>query len=432
MKLYIIHIINVILFVSNFLFAVEFEHTRILQLPDLDFYPGVLTGLDILEEMDFEPLSDRKIAVLTNQTAVNTKGIHLLDLLNQYKNKVTVTLIYTPEFGLFAQESEHIHYSKEENDLAFGIPVKSLWGEKFKPEKDDIQDLDLILIDLQDPGIRYFSFITTVTKVMEVASLYDIPVIVLDRPNPLGGVVIEGPTVRPKYQSFIGYHLVPIRHGLTIGEYCLLINETGWIRQGFTVDLTIIPMANWRRSMLMDDTGFPWVNPAPDIDNLMVLHLALGMGLLEGTNLSYGLGTGFPYQIIGAPWVDSEVLMKSLHQYNLTGVTFKKIEFIPDSTSIFNSYLRYKGEQCEGVKIEVTNSKDFSPLTLAITILSVTTRLYPHQFQWVRNNYIDQIFGHDYLRIFLAQERNPLKLTATWTHDIIKFSQFREKYLLYR
>lgn len=425
------HFVSGIVLSLTICFSQEFEYSTVLSVPDLGFISGVLTGLDVLEEMNFQPLAGKTIAILTNQTAINRTGTHLLDLLSVRRHEFQVKIIFTPEFGFLSSEFENVTISEEGKDPRFGAAVKYLWGREFRPGVNDLQGVDLIVIDLQDPGVRFFSFVTTVTKVMEVAAFVGIPVLVLDRPNPLNGVVIDGPIVREQYQSYTGYHLVPVRHGLTVGEYALMINESGWIRQSERIALTVIPMANWKREMWMDDTGIPWVPVALNIRDISTLLCSAGLALLGGTNVSVGVGTDRPYLQVGAPWISAKEILESLDRRQLEGVVFSPVTFHPDSISELVSRPRYRGEECNGVRLNVTNLKKFSPILTAATLLSVISGHYPHKFQWEDQTYVDQLYGHDYLRIFLAQERDLKKLPATWSHDVIEFSQFREKFLLY-
>lgn len=431
MKLHISQLISGILVIISFSRSQEFEYSRVLTVPDLKFHPAVFSGLDVLEEMEFEPLSGLNIAILTNQTALNRKGIHLLDLLGLQKDGFDVAVIYTPQFGLLQGPGQEITISESGKDPWLGAPVKNLWEREFRPSVNDLADVDLIVVDIQDTGIRFSSFVTTVTKVMEVAAFLDIPVMVLDRPNPLNGIVIDGPVVRPPYQSFIGYHLVPIRHGLTVGEYALMINESGWIREAERVELTVVPMVNWKREMWMDQTGIPWVPPAPNIRDVATLLAYAGLGLIEATNLSCGVGTDFPYFLVGAPWMSAKAVLESLKRRNLPGAEFSSVTFTPDSLSKVISHPAWAGQKCSGVWVHVTDRKKFSPLLTAATLLSITASQHPHRFQWEDESYVDNLYGHDYLRIFLAQERDPEKLPATWSRDVIRFSQFRKKFLIY-
>ena len=415
----------------TFTYCQEFENSRVCPIPDLTFIPEVLTGLDVLQEIGFEPIIGKNLAILTNQTAVNQKGIHLLDLIAPLKDSLDVKIIFSPEFGFFPNEVENIGIIEENRDSHFGAEIKSLWGKKYQPDPKDFKEVDLVLIDIQDIGVRYSSFMTTVTKVMEVAAFTQIPVIILDRPNPLNGVTIDGPTVRPEYQSFVGYHFVPIRHGLTIGEYAIMVNEMGWIRKSRKANLTVIPLVNWERNMWFDETGLMWVPPTDYIPDLNSLLAYVGMGLLEGTNITAGKGTKYPYLLVGAPWISGDALFRSLQQIELPGVRFSSVIFVPQSYSPSVVDVPYQREECSGVKLTITDRKSFSPLKTAVTILTNIVQHYPNEFQWIEGNYIDKLFGYNYLRIFIAQRRDPQKLPATWTHDTIKFHQLRKEFLLY-
>lgn len=431
MKLNTIAVSITILLISSLSYSQEYEYSEVYPLPVTGFIEQVLTGLDVLEELSFRPLYGKTLVVLTNHTSVSRKGDHLLDLLAQYQDSISIKIIYTPEHGIFSLSDDLVNLPSDGRDPRLGAPVKHLWGRRFRPDILDLYGVDLILIDIQDPGLRYFSYITTITKTMESSALAGVPIMVLDRPNSLGGLQINGPIVRPKYQSFVGYHLVPIRHGLTVGEYALMINETGWSHQAQRVDLTIIPMIGWERGKLYDQTELPWVSPAPGIPDFETLRVYEGMGLFKGTNLSVGIGTDQPYFLVGAPWLSASAILSTLERSRLPGVQFEAGTFTPDSLNPYLPSPIYRGEECDGIRMIVTDWQTFDPLRTAVTILSVVSGNYPNQFRWTGNFYVDKLYGHDYLRIFTAQRRDPAKLPATWTHDVIRFSQFREKFLLY-
>ncbi|MEE9166936.1 MAG: DUF1343 domain-containing protein [Candidatus Neomarinimicrobiota bacterium] len=431
MTIHLFHLFTAILILTGLSRSQDFENSSVTSVPELEFYPGVFTGLDVLQEMQFKPLSGLNLAILTNQTSVNREGIHLLDLLASRGEEIQVEVIFTPQHGFLANATQEVTVAEAGYESFHGAPVRRLWGGEMRPKINDLAKVDLILVDFQDPGTRFFSFMTTATKVMEIAAFLDIAVMVLDRPNPMNGIVIDGPIVRSQYQSYLGYHLVPIRHGLTVGEYSIMINESGWIRQGDRVALNVVPMVNWKREMWMDETGIPWVHVATNIPDLTTLLAYMGMGLIEGTNLSCGVGTDSPYLLVGAPWIREKIIVESLRRKGLEGVEFSPAVFNPDSLSTIVSRPRYRGEKCGGVRILITDREKFSPILTAATILSVVSAHYPRRFRWEDEAYVDKLYGHDYLRIFLAQERDPFKLPATWSHDVMKFSQFRKKFLLY-
>ena len=431
MKLKVITVTIAILSVSTVSFSQEYEYSEVFPLPETGFIQQVLTGLDVLDELSFQPLYGKTLVVLTNHTSVSRKGVHLLDLLAQYQDSISVKIIYTPEHGMFSLSDDLVSLPSEERDPRFNAQIKHLWERRFRPDILDLYGVDLILIDIQDPGLRYFSYITTVTKMMEAGAIAEIPVMVLDRPNPLGGVKINGPMVRPKHQSFVGYHLVPIRHGLTVGEYALMINETGWARQSERVKLTIIPIIVWERGTPFAETELKWMPPTPDVPDLETLRAYEGMALFNGTNISVGIGTDQPYFLVGAPWFSGSTVLGLLEKSRLPGIQFETGKFTPDSLNAYLPSPIYRGEECDGIRMTITDWQAFDPLRTAATILSIVSGNYPSQFRWTGSYYIDKLYGHDYLRIFLAQHRDPAKLAATWTHDVIRFSQFREKFFLY-
>lgn len=272
---------------------------------------------------------------------------------------------------------------------------------------------------------------TSITKIIEAAAPLDIPVLVLDRPNPLGGIQIDGPIVRPAFQSFEGYHLVPIRHGLTAGEYILMINETGWAKDLARVNLTIIPMANWKRGMWQDNTHIPYIPSEPDIVSLEAHNAFVGMNLLKGTNLNIGHGTEKPFLRFGAPWISSDHVMEKLNSLELTGVEFTRIRYTPRMKQGAIIVPLYQNEECSGLEITITDRLEFSPLATATGIIITINQLYPREFQWTGDGYIDKLFGHELLRTFSAQGKPANYLPPLWFHDVVRFNEFRQQFLLY-
>ena len=313
----------------SFISSQSYNYSVVMPVPDLSFHSSIFYGLDILEQMDFKPLYDKSIGVFTNQTAVNRKGVHLLDLLKTH-SKIDVEVIYTPQFGLFADQNERFNIKgKEKIDPIHNARIVEVFGRNVKPPEWSVRGLDLILIDIQDTGVRFSTYLATITKILEVASEWRIPVIVLDRPNPLRGDRIDGPVVRAKFQSFEGYHLIPIRHGMTVGELSIMANEMGWIKDMKRANLTIIPMANWKRSYWLDKSEHPWINPHPEIRDIRTNLSYAGFGLIEGSNLNDGRGTDRPYMRAGAPWLSGFHLAEKLIKLDLPGVEFRVVEYIP-------------------------------------------------------------------------------------------------------
>ncbi|MAP70395.1 MAG: hypothetical protein CMF81_00780 [Candidatus Marinimicrobia bacterium] len=428
------HILRKILlniFGLTLLSSQTYNYSVVMPVPDLSFHSSVFYGLDILEQMDFKPLYDKSIGVFTNQTAVNRKGVHLLDLLKSH-SKINVEVIFTPQFGLFVDQNERFKIEGKENfDPIHNARIVEVFGRNVKPPEWSVKDLDLILIDLQDTGVRYSTYLATITKILEVASEWRIPVIVLDRPNPLRGDRIDGPVVREKFQSFEGYHLIPIRHGMTIGELSVMANEMGWIKDMKRANLTIIPMANWKRSYWLDKSEHPWISPHPNIRDIRANLSYVGFGLLEGSNLNDGRGTDRPYMRAGAPWLSGFHLAEKLIKLDLPGVEFRVVEYIPRKKPADKAIPLHVNKVCNGVDILITDPNRFDPLATATSIMILANQLYPKEFKWDELNRIDMLFGHSQLRLFAAQGKPANYLPPLWLKDVLKFNEFRQKFLLY-
>jgi len=416
----------------SIVFGQSFNHSIVMPVPDLSFHPSIFYGLDVLEQMDFKPLYGKTIGVFTNQTAVNRQGTHLLDLLKAHP-KIDVEIIFTPQYGLFAQQNERFKIQGDQKfDPIYNARIVEVFGRNVKPPEWAMRGLDLILIDIQDTGVRYSTYVATTTKIMEVASEWNTPVILLDRPNPLRGDRVDGPVVRPQFQSFEGYHLVPIRHGMTIGEMAIMANEMGWIKNLKRVNLTVIPMANWKRSYWLDKSEHPWVKPQPKIKSLRTNLAYVGFGLLEGTNLNDGRGTSRPYMRAGAPWLSGSHLVEKLSALNLPGVEFRIVEYIPRKRPEDRMVPMHVNKVCSGVDIYITDANRYDPLATATAIMVLAYQLYPRQFQWDGLNRIDMLYGHSQLRIFAAQGKPANYLPPLWLKDVLKFNEFRQQFLLYQ
>ncbi|MFQ6676840.1 MAG: DUF1343 domain-containing protein [Fidelibacterota bacterium] len=423
-------IIFAFLFVS--LRGTDFQHSKVVEIPDLSFMPHVYTGLDVLEQMDFSPISGKTIGVFCNQTSLDRKGRHILDVLKE-RDDVDIYVIFTPQYGLFGdQVSKTKMLGRVEKDPNTGARIVNLLDRFVKPPEWSIRDVDIVLADIQDTGVRYSTYMTTLTKIMEVASELHKPVIVLDRPNPLRGDRVDGPVVRPAFQSFEGYHLVPIRHGLTIGEYALMVNEMGWVKDLSRVELTIIPMANWQRSHWADENNLPETPLGPGITDVESCLAYCGMELLKGTNLNGGQGTTKPYFRVGAPWISGKVFYNKLKGLHLPGIRLSHIQYSPHLQNPDGSVPLYYQEKCSGVEIEIMDRETFDPLATSTSIMILAYQLYPHQFQWIHDNYIDKLYGYNLLPTFAAQGKMPDYLPPQWMHDVIRFNEFRQKFLLYK
>ena len=400
-------------------------------MPDLSFFDHIYTGLDILEQMDFKFLNNKNVGLFCNHTAVNRNNIHLLDLIGKNKT-INIKAIFEPEFGIWGVDDKRAKLiGSERIDPVSGAKIFNLLKRSLYPPDWILKELDLIVIDIQDTGSRYSTFIASITKLFESASKHRIPVIILDRPNPIGGVKIEGPLPRTNFQSFEAYHLLPIRHGMTIGEILLMVNEMGWAKDLMRVELSIIPIVNWERNQYLDETSLPWKKPVPYINDINSLIMFSGMDLLRGTNLNVGFGTKSPYLIFGSPWLASSFFKEKLDMLNLPGVSFEEIEYRPKGSMYYNRVAKYNGRSCSGIKINVIDKNLVKPLETATSIITLIERLHPREFQWAAHGYIDKLFGSNQLRLFVAQKKPPSYLSPQYMHDEIEFSKFRNKFLLY-
>jgi len=400
-------------------------------VPDLSFFDHIYTGLDILEQMDFKFLKNKNVGLFCNHTAVNRNNTHLLDLIGK-NNTINIKAIFEPEFGIWGVDDKRAKLiGSEKIDPVSGAKIFNLLKRSLYPPDWILKELDLIVIDIQDTGSRYSTFIASITKLFESASKHRIPVIILDRPNPIGGVKIEGPLPRTNFQSFEAYHLLPIRHGMTIGEILLMVNEMGWAKDLMRVELSIIPIVNWERGQYLDETSLPWKKPVPYINDINSLIMFSGMDLLRGTNLNLGFGTESPYLIFGSPWLASGFFKEKLDMLNLPGVSFEEIEYRPKGSMYYNRVAKYNGRSCSGIKINVIDKNLVKPLETATSIITLIERLHPREFQWAAHGYIDKLFGSNQLRLFVAQNKPPSYLSPQYMHDEIEFSKFRNKFLLY-
>ena len=410
----------------------KYEHSNIVDIPDLSFVGKVYSGLDILEQMDFKPLRNKSIAILTNQSAVNRNNKHLLDILTKYPD-IKVDYLLSMEHGIWnTNDKRSKMVGRDGLSPLHKAQIIDLYKTYLHPPSWVMNNIDLILIDYQDTGSRYTTFTATLSKVFESASDYEVPVFITDRPNPIRGDLISGPIPRLEFQSFESYHLFPIRHGLTIGEMALIINEMGWIKDSKRIQLNIIPMANWEREMWFKDTQLPWKNITPHLESPSSLLAYSGMDLFRGTNLNIGFGTGAPYMVVGSPWLSTSYLLRKLKEQNLPGVTFKEIEYRPSGSTYYKRVPKFDNLKCSGIKLIIIDQDIFKPIETATAILIFIDQLFPRQFQWEENNYIDKLFGSNELRILAAQQKNPDHLPALWSREVYKFNEFRQAFLIYK
>jgi uncharacterized protein YbbC (DUF1343 family) len=328
--------------------------------------PSVKTGLDVLAAKDFSPLAGKRVGLLVNQTSRTHDGRALVDLVRARKDMTLVT-IFTPEHGLEGKKDEPVASSSYE-----GIPVVSLYGERKKPTVAELQALDVLVYDIQDVGCRYYTYLATLAMAMEVAKEAGIRVMVLDRPDPAGGVVLEGPIAEESLRKkFTSYSALPTRYGLTIGEYARWVNEV----EKLGCKLEVVKAEGWKRGELWAETGLPWVAPSPNLKSADAALLYTGLGILEKTNLSVGRGTDTPFLVYGAPFVDGAAWAAALESRRLEGLSFEAADFTPP-------YSTQAKKLCHGVRVKVTDGKRVRTVTAALHMID-TLRALTKEFQWL-------------------------------------------------
>ncbi len=385
---------------------------------------NILTGLDVLLSKKIDLLYGKRIGLVTNQTGVDRNGKPNVELLLQTE-KVDLQVIFAPEHGFYGNLSA----GQQVNDLHLNdFPViYSLYGNTYKPTPDMLVDLDLIIYDIQDVGARFYTYISTLGLMLEAAAQAQIPVMVLDRPNPLGGEKIEGPILDMKYSSFIGMYPLPIRYGLTVGELANMIVGEKWIEQ--IPELIVIEMEGWRRSMYFDETELPWVNPSPNISDLTTAIIYPGMCLLEGTNMSEGRGTLEPFKKVGAPWFLNEIT-KDMNGMDIPGAQFKEIQFTPKSITGMAEQPKYLNEKCIGMKTLLTNRTEYNSVMTGVIFLYITQIMTAWNFS-VTPESMNRIWGNNQLTKLLQGMNSLEHVLANIALDETNFWDKRKSYLLY-
>jgi uncharacterized protein YbbC (DUF1343 family)/CubicO group peptidase (beta-lactamase class C family) len=374
----------------------------------------VLSGIDVLERGGFKELQGLRVGLITNHTGRDRAGRQTIDVLREAPG-VKLTALFSPEHGIRGQADEKVSDSVDEKT---GLPIYSLYGESRRPRPEQLKNLDALVFDIQDIGARFYTYISTLGYAMEEAARARIPLFVLDRPNPIGGVETEGPVADDDKLSFIAYHTLPVRHGMTVGELARLFNE----QRQMACDLRVLKLENWRRAMWLDATGQTWVNPSPNMRSLAEATLYPGVGLLETTNLSVGRGTDTPFELVGAPWLDGQKLASYLNGRGLAGVRFVPVRFTPRA-SVF------KEQECGGVNLIVTDRARFRPVRAGLEIAVALRRLYPQE--WKVDDYARLLVNADTLeRVKRADE--PEAIARAWQPRLEEFRRTRARVLLYK
>jgi len=388
----------------------------------------VKIGEEILIEKRLDLIKGKKIGIVTNHTGILPDGRHIVDVLNEIEG-VKIVALFGPEHGIRGEVPDGKSISHGV-DTKTGIPVFSLYGEVKKPTEEMLKDIDVLIFDIQDVGARFYTYISTMSYCMEACAEMGKKFIVLDRPNPIRGVYVDGPILEPRFKSFVGLHPIPVAHGMTVGELAKMFNDEGWLENAVKADLTVVKMENYSRRMWFDQTGLPWVKPSPNMMTLKTAIVYTATCFIEGTNVSEGRGTQHPFEWIGAPWIDGEKLAKELNYYKLPGVKFEPISFTPTDIEKVTVDPKYEGEKCGGVYLNVYDREKFEPVKVGVYILYTLKKLYPDKFKW-RTAGQDRLWGTDKVRLMIDEGKKPDEIIKTWEDDVKKFLSIRQKYLLY-
>ncbi len=384
-------------------------------------------GLEAFLDDPPPSVAEKRMGYLSNQASTIRTLVHGRVLL-QKKFGRQLTCLFSPQHGFFSEKQDNMIESDHFLDPVTGLPIFSLYGEHRRPTSEMFDRLDVLLIDLCDVGTRVYTFLYTMAYCLELAAELGKEVIVLDRPNPLGGEKIEGNLLHPDCSSFVGLYPLPMRHGLTFGELAVLINNEFEI----WAELTVTKMQGWRRNMLFRDTGFPWVAPSPNMPTPETAMVYPGQVIWEGTNVSEGRGTTLPFEFVGAPYWQHDALLSQLELTVLPGCFLRPIVFQPTSG-------KWMGESCQGFQIHVTEPEAYLPYRTSLALLQATMHLYPQYFRYKEPPYeyefkrlpLDLILGDREVREQLMQGKEILVMEAGWQQELQAFDDARKTYFLY-
>ncbi len=374
----------------------------------------VRVGIDVLEAEGFAPLRGKRVGLITNQTGRTSDGRRTVDVLAAAEG-VKLVALFSPEHGWEGQVAEG--RVGETVDAKTGLRVYSLYGKTRRPTEEMLKGIDVLVFDIQDAGVRYFTYGTTMAYAMEEAAKHGIEFVVLDRPNPLNGVAVNGPMLDPDRLSFEGYFPLPLRHGMTLGELARLYNAENTIG----AKLTVVPMQEWRREMWFDETGLEWVNPSPNLRSLTGNTFYPAVELLRSADVSVGRGTGSPFERFGAPWIDGERLAEYLNVRHIPGVEFRPVEFTPTSDV-------HAGKHCGGVWLELTDREALDTGRLGVELISALWKLHPTEFQVDKTL---RLLGSKKTLERIRAGNDPVGIVAGWEEELKAFKELRAKYLLY-
>jgi uncharacterized protein YbbC (DUF1343 family) len=377
--------------------------------------PGIEVFLDDVPAA----LRGRRVGLITNHTGIDRDRTPDIDLIARHKDLKLVALL-APEHGIRGDAGAGVKIV-DEIDARTGVPVHSLYlAEDRGPTPAMLKEVDVLVYDLQEVGGRTWTYVSTMALSMQAAARKKIPFVVLDRPNPIGGEIVEGGLLDPKFASFVGMYPIPARHGMTVGELATLFNT----KYGIGVELIVARVGNWRRSQWFDETGLPWVNPSPNLRSLAALTSYPGSVYFEGTNLSEGRGTDRPFEQIGAPWLNAPEVAKAMNEKRLPGIRFEAITMV-----VAPSAAKFNGQTIAAIRFAITDRQSYRPVRTALLLIEAIRRRHPAEFAWSKT--IDRLTGSDRVRLAIEGERLPA-LLEDWDREAAAFRERTTPLLLYR
>ncbi len=378
----------------------------------------VRPGIEVLLADSSRLVRNRSIGLVTNQAGVDAQGIS--DVARLQGAGIRIVALFSPEHG-FRGAADPGAAVASSVDSATGIPIYSLYGRSSAPSAEMLRGIDVMVVDLQDVGARYYTYLATTVEVMKAAGSAGLPVVVLDRPNPVGGLV-QGNILEPEFISTVGRLALPLRHGMTLGELARLAVAD----LGLSTSLTVVPAGGWRRSLAFDQTGLPFIPPSPNLRSLESLFHYPGICLFEGTNLSVGRGSEAPFEQIGAPWLDTSAVLAAVRAAEIPGVRFRGVEFTPRQPGEG----KFADTALVGIRLEVTNRATYDPTVTAVHLLAAVRRRHAAQFRWIPAHF-DRLAGSRLLRSAIEGGEQPGHIVRGWQEDLERFRDRRREFLVY-
>ena len=388
----------------------------------------VRTGADRLLDAASGLIEGKRIGLLTNHTGRLSNGNSTIEAIAR-AGICRLTALFGPEHGIAGNTPDGIAIAGGV-ETRLGAPVFSLYGDVQKPTPDMLKEVDVLVCDIQDVGARFYTYISTIALAMEAAAESGIPVVILDRPNPIRGLSFEGPVCQPSLKSLVGWMPIPITTGLTLGELCKVCNDEGWLDGGRKANLHVVLMERWRRSMWYDETGLAWIPPSPNMPTLATAAIYPGMCLVEGTSLSEGRGTSDPFLVAGAPWADPECVLGQLSRFDVRGVKVTPERFTPRDIPGTARQPKFEGRECRGIRIEIVNRDALKPVHVGISVLAAFKRAHPEDMLFDSMRF-DLLAGNLQVREDLELGAPPDEICAAWESGLADFSRIRSGYLMY-